>query len=107
MALHAVISQHNRRMFPLLRVKLSNLDPSASYCLLLEFQPTHTHRWRFLNGRWQPGSKATELPEQRCVYVHPASPSGGTQWMQESATFAKLKLSNKENGSGKVEVVQC
>lgn len=63
------------------------------------------HRWRFLNGEWQTtsASSSTEPPEQRCVYVHPLSPQTGAQWMKEKVTFSKLKLSNKEDGKGKVK----
>ena len=73
------------------------------YSVLLEFQPTHTHRWRFLNGEWQASSTIADPPEQQPgLYVHPSSPASGLQWMKDPVSFAKLKLSNKENGNGKV-----
>ena len=91
-----------RRMFPSLQVTLSSLEPSAMYAVLLEFQSTHGHRWRFLNGEWQPGNSAVDAPDQRSVHVHQNSPATGAKWMQENITFTKFKLSNKENGNGKV-----
>lgn len=74
------------------------------YAVLLEFQSTHGHRWRFLNGEWQPGNSAVDAPDQRSVHVHQNSPATGAKWMQENITFTKFKLSNKENGNGKVGV---
>lgn len=75
------------------------------YSVLLEFQSTHNHRWRFLNGEWQAGSNITDPSDheqQHCIYVHHSSPASGLQWMTDPVSFAKLKLSNKENGNGKV-----
>ena len=89
-------------MFPLLCVQITNLDPHATYALLLEFKTTHSHRWRFVNGEWHPGNAIVDPPDQRCVYIHPKSPATGALWMQEIAAFSKLKLSNKENGNSKV-----
>lgn len=37
-----------------------------------------------------------------CVYLHPFSPAAGKDWMEGIVSFTKLKLSNKENGNGKV-----
>ncbi len=99
---HACISY--RRMFPLLQVSLSGLLPAVSYAVLLEFHLAVEHRWRFLNGEWQntAGSYSGDPPEHRTVYIHPSSPLTGREWMKERITFSKLKLSNKDDGKGKV-----
>lgn len=91
-------------MFPLLQVSLSGLQPTASYAILLEFQLTAEHRWRFLNGEWQStaGAYTSEPPEQRTIYIHPSSPLTGTEYMKDKLTFSKLKLSNRDDGKGKV-----
>ena len=95
-------------MFPLLQVSLSGLDSSASYALLLEFKVTEPHRLRFLNGEWQAAANSVyDVPEHRTVYIHPSSPLTGNQWMKEKVTFSKLKLSNKEDGRGKVRSIRC
>lgn len=95
-----------RRMFPLLQVSLSGLQPHIPYAILLEFQLTVQHRWRFLNGEWQATSSSytSEPPEQRSVYIHPSSTLTGGEWMKDKVTFSKLKLSNKDDGKGKVGV---
>ena len=91
-------------MFPLLQVTLSGLQPAIPYAVLLEFQLTVQHRWRFLNGEWQATSSSytSEPPEQRSVYIHPSSTLTGGEWMKDKVTFSKLKLSNKDDGKGKV-----
>ena len=93
-----------RRMFPLLQLSLSGLEPSSSYALLIQFELARTNRWRFLNGEWQGAGSGCmgEPPEEGCIYIHHSSPLTGDQWMKEKVTFSKLKLSNKENGKGKV-----
>ena len=95
-----------RRMFPLLQISLSGLEPSSSYAIFLQFQLAHPHRWRFLNGEWQGAGSGCmgEPPEEGCVYIHHSSPLTGAQWMKEKITFSKLKLSNKESGKGKVRM---
>lgn len=65
------------------------------------------HRWRFLNGSWQKGSTSEDNAEHRHVFVHFSSLAPGSHWMQEPVSFAKLKLSNRENGSSKVRLCVC
>ena len=60
--------------------------------------------WRFLNGSWQKGSSSEDNADHRHVFVHFTSLAPGSQWMQEPLSFAKLKLSNRENGSQKVSI---
>lgn len=47
------------------------------------------------------GGKA-EAPPSNPVYVHPESPNFGAHWMKEPISFAKVKLTNKANGSGQI-----
>ena len=93
-------------------MRLSGLDPAARYAVLLEFQPLQAHRWRFVNGEWTAGSSsssssssssgASEATVDGYAHVHPSSPATGEKWMRDCVTFAKLKISNKENGNRKV-----
>lgn len=102
-----IITKAGRRMFPLLQVTVSGLQPAASYAILLEFRLTVEHRWRFLNGDWQSTagvSYSSEPPEQRTVYIHPSSPLTGSECMKDKLTFSKLKLSNKDDGKGKIKL---
>lgn len=50
-----------------------------------------------------PGGKA-EVPPSNAIYIHPESPNFGAHWMKEPISFAKVKLTNKTNGNGQVNV---
>lgn len=47
------------------------------------------------------GGKA-EAPPSNPIYVHPESPNFGAHWMKEPISFAKVKLTNKSNGTGQI-----
>lgn len=42
----------SRRMFPVVKVTASNLDPAAMYSFYLEFVQIDNHRWKYVNGEW-------------------------------------------------------
>ncbi|XP_070071679.1 T-related protein isoform X2 [Drosophila takahashii] len=90
-----------RRMFPVVKISASGLDPAAMYTVLLEFVQIDSHRWKYVNGEWVPGGKA-EVPPSNPIYVHPESPNFGAHWMKEPISFAKVKLTNKTNGNGQI-----
>ena len=90
-----------RRMFPVVKISASGLDPAAMYTVLLEFVQVDSHRWKYVNGEWVPGGKA-EVPPSNPIYVHPESPNFGAHWMKEPISFAKVKLTNKTNGNGQI-----
>lgn len=90
-----------RRMFPVLKVNVSGLDPNAMYSILLDFVSADNHRWKYVNGEWVPGGKP-EPQTPSCVYIHPDSPNFGAHWMKAAVSFSKVKLTNKLNGGGQV-----
>lgn len=91
-----------RRMFPVLKVSVSGLDPNAMYSFLLDFVAADGHRWKYVNGEWVPGGKP-EPQAPSCVYIHPDSPNFGAHWMKAPVSFSKVKLTNKLNGGGQVK----
>lgn len=91
----------SRRMFPVLKVNVSGLDPNAMYSFLLDFVAADNHRWKYVNGEWVPGGKP-EPQAPSCVYIHPDSPNFGAHWMKAPVSFSKVKLTNKLNGGGQV-----
>lgn len=93
----------SRRMFPVLKVNVSGLDPNAMYSFLLDFVAADNHRWKYVNGEWVPGGKP-EPQAPSCVYIHPDSPNFGAHWMKAPVSFSKVKLTNKLNGGGQVGV---
>ncbi|XP_022902230.1 T-box transcription factor T-A-like [Onthophagus taurus] len=96
-----IVTKSGRRMFPVVKVSVSGLDPKAMYTVLLEFVQIDPHRWKYVNGEWVPGGKA-EVPPSNPIYIHPESPNFGAHWMKEPISFAKVKLTNKCNGNGQI-----
>ncbi|XP_037025403.1 T-related protein isoform X3 [Bradysia coprophila] len=96
-----IVTKNGRRMFPVVKVTASGLDREAMYTVLLEFKQIDNHRWKYVNGEWVAGGKA-EQPPSNPVYFHPESPNFGAHWMKEPISFAKVKLTNKTNGSGQI-----
>ncbi|XP_017840756.2 T-related protein isoform X1 [Drosophila busckii] len=96
-----IVTKNGRRMFPVVKISASGLDPAAMYTVLLEFVQVDSHRWKYVNGEWVPGGKA-EVPPSNPIYVHPESPNFGAHWMKEPISFAKVKLTNKTNGNGQI-----
>ncbi len=82
-----------RRMFPQLRVKLSGLNPSLRYMLLLDIVPVDSSRYRFQDSSWQVvGGAEARLPDR--VFIHPDSPATGEHWQNRTISFHRAKLTN-------------
>ncbi|KAM4771885.1 T-box transcription factor T [Rhinophrynus dorsalis] len=96
-----IVTKNGRRMFPVLKVSVSGLDPNAMYTFLLDFVAADNHRWKYVNGEWVPGGKP-EPQAPSCVYIHPDSPNFGAHWMKDPVSFSKVKLTNKMNGGGQI-----
>ncbi|XP_041936527.1 T-box transcription factor TBX19 [Alosa alosa] len=96
-----IVTKNGRRMFPVLKVSVSGLDPNAMYSFLLDFIPADGHRWKYVNGEWVPAGKP-EPHSHSCVYIHPDSPNFGAHWMKAPVSFSKVKLTNKLNGNGQI-----
>lgn len=80
-------------MFPGLRLKLSGLNPSLRYILLLDIIPADNSRYRFQGGGWQAvGGAEARLPDR--VFIHPDSPATGAHWQSRTISFHYAKLTN-------------
>uniref|UniRef100_A0A3B5BBS7 T-box transcription factor 19 n=1 Tax=Stegastes partitus TaxID=144197 RepID=A0A3B5BBS7_9TELE len=100
-----IVTKNGRRMFPVLKVSVSGLDPSSMYSFLLDFVPADSCRWKFVNGEWVAAGRAEGRGEGRGhggIYIHPDSPNFGAHWMKAAVTFNKVKLTNKVNGGGQI-----
>lgn len=89
-----IVTKSGRRMFPVIKVAISNLDPRSMYSIAIEFVQMENHRWKYVNGEWAPGGKS-EPSSSKSLYVHPESPNFGAHWMKDPITFSKAKLTNK------------
>ncbi|KAM3592117.1 uncharacterized protein V6R79_012781 [Siganus canaliculatus] len=88
-----IITKKGRRMFPGLRLKISGLNPSLRYILLLDIVPADNSRYRFQGGGWQAvGGAETRLPDR--VFIHPDSPATGAHWQSRTISFHYAKLTN-------------
>ncbi|XP_014902441.1 T-box transcription factor TBX6 [Poecilia latipinna] len=88
-----IITKKGRRMFPGLRLKLSGLNPSLRYILLLDVVPADNSRYRFQGGGWQAvGGAEARLPDR--VFIHPDSPATGAHWQSRTISFHYAKLTN-------------
>ncbi|KAM4624487.1 T-box transcription factor TBX6 [Polymixia lowei] len=88
-----IITKKGRRMFPGLRVKLSGLNPSLRYILLLDIVPLDNSRYRFQGDTWQAvGGAEARLPDR--VFIHPDSPATGAHWQTRTISFHRAKLTN-------------
>nr|CAH7732845.1 unnamed protein product [Callosobruchus chinensis] len=83
-----------RRMFPSLHIQITDLDPHAHYCILLEMTPVARCRYKYSSsGGWAPAGMEEAQSPQR-IYLHPDSPATGEYWMSQPVSFGRLKLTN-------------
>ena len=90
-------------MFPVLKVSVSGLEMSAIYEIIVDFQQIDNHKWKYINGEWQQGTKPDPV-QLRCEYKHPDSPNFGSHWMKDSISFSKVKLTNKPPNKGQIQL---
>lgn len=90
-----IVTKSGRRMFPVIKVAISNLDPCGLYSIAIEFVQMESHRWKYVNGEWAPGGKSEPPSSNKSLYIHPESPNYGVHWLKDCVTFSKAKLTNK------------
>ncbi|CAF2089080.1 unnamed protein product [Rotaria magnacalcarata] len=99
-----IVTKAGRRMFPIVSISIRGLEPEKMYSVELSFEQIDPHRWRYVSGQWQPGTKPDPLLP-RTPYQHPDSPNYGETWMRDTVVFSKVKLTNKTNQTGPCQVV--
>ncbi|CAF2376576.1 unnamed protein product [Rotaria sp. Silwood2] len=88
-----IITKNGRRLFPNLRVTVSELDPNTKYMFLLDIVPVDDNRYKYQESAWIISGKAEPHIYGR-YYIHPDSPQTGAQWMKQSILFNKVKITN-------------
>jgi hypothetical protein len=88
-------------MFPVLKLNVAGLDPNSIYEVVVDFQQLDNHKWKYINGEWQQGTKPEPM-QQKCEYKHPDSPNFGSHWIKDSIAFNKVKLTNKPPNKGQI-----
>ncbi|KAM9439772.1 T-box transcription factor TBX1 isoform 2-T2 [Clarias gariepinus] len=82
-------------MFPTFQIHITDMDPTAEYVLLMDFIPVDDKRYRyaFHSSSWiMAGRGDVAIPGR--VHFHPDSPARGAQWMKQTVSFDRLKLTN-------------
>lgn len=90
-----IITKTGRRMFPSIRVKVSGLNPTSKYIMFIDVIPFDDNRYRYQNAEWTVTGKS-EPHFAGLAYLHPDSPMTGSNWMKETISFHKLKLTNNQ-----------
>ncbi|XP_018978471.2 T-box transcription factor TBX1 [Cyprinus carpio] len=90
-----IVTKAGRRMFPTFQVLISGMDPAAEYVLLLDFIPVDDKRYRyaFHSSSWMVAGRGDIAAPGR-VHFHPDSPARGAQWVKQTVSFDRLKLTN-------------
>ena len=52
-----IVTKNGRRMFPVIKVALTGLDPSTFYTIHLEFRQIEHNRHKYINGEWMAGKQ--------------------------------------------------
>ena len=80
-------------MFPVIQIRVANLEPEAKYIITMEIVPVDNNRYKFHDSEWVVVGKAEPSPPER-LYIHPDSPASGAMWEQQIISFQKLKMTN-------------
>ncbi|KAL7380110.1 hypothetical protein ABVT39_011908 [Epinephelus coioides] len=88
-----ILTQQGSRMFPYCRFRISGLQSSKKYSLIMDIQPLDNSRYKWTGKSWQVAGRA-ECHVKSQPFAHPESPSTGQHWMQNPVSFYKLKLTN-------------
>lgn len=92
-----ILTKQGRRMFPYCRYRLSGLEPSRMYILVLSIVPADQYKYRWSNSKWEPTGVGEHDQGLNRVFSHHYSPSPGSAWMSSLVSFYKLKLTNNMN----------
>ncbi|CAF0775539.1 unnamed protein product [Didymodactylos carnosus] len=88
-----IITKSGRRMFPIFKVTVTGLDTNSKYIMFMDVVPVDNNRYKYHNSQWMiTGAAEPHMPGR--LYPHPENPATGSQWMKQSISFNKLKLTN-------------
>ncbi|XP_061552231.1 MAX dimerization protein MGA a isoform X1 [Phycodurus eques] len=88
-----ILTKQGSRMFPYCRFRISGLQPSRKYVLIMDIQLVDQSRYMWTGTSWKVAGKA-EHHVTSSPFAHPESPSPGHYWMQNPVSFYKLKLTS-------------
>lgn len=84
-----------RRMFPVVKISVSGLEPDDKYAIVMDIIPVGDNRYKFHDSEWVVTGKAEPMGNEGTrLYVHPDSPALGSVWEKQLITFQKCKITN-------------
>lgn len=90
-----ILTKQGRRMFPYCRYRLSGLEPTRLYSLVLSIVPSDQYRYRWSTSKWEVNGPAENQTQGLIrAFPHHYSPCLGSEWMGGLVSFYKLKLTN-------------
>lgn len=90
-----ILTKQGRRMFPYCRYRLSGLEPTRLYSLVLSIVPSDQYRYRWSTSKWEVNGPAENQAQGLIrAFSHHYSPCLGSEWMGGLVSFYKLKLTN-------------
>ncbi|XP_075743881.1 T-box transcription factor TBX6 [Rhipicephalus microplus] len=102
-----IITRPGRRMFPVMRVKVTGMEPTSYYMMLMTFVARDHYRYRFLSNCWLPVETATDPPASESnMYLHESGPCLGAKWMLAPVDFGAVKLTNQKSNSSQKVMLQ-
>lgn len=88
-----ILTEQGSRMFPYCRFRISGLQPSRRYTLMMDVQPLDNSHYSWTGKNWQAAGKGTRHVKSQ-PFAHPESPATGQHWMQSPVSFYRMKLTN-------------
>lgn len=88
-----ILTEQGSRMFPYCRFRISGLQPSRRYTLMMDIQPLDNSHYRWTGKNWQADGKGTRHTKSQ-PFAHLESPATGQHWMQSPVSFYRMKLTN-------------
>ncbi|XP_061086059.1 T-box transcription factor TBX15-like, partial [Conger conger] len=90
-----IVTKAGRRMFPVVRVKVTGLDPHQQYFIAMDIIPVDNKRYRYVyrSSEWTVAGMA-DPPAPPASEPAPRRPAPGHTWSTQVISFHKLKLTN-------------
>ncbi|KAH9508677.1 T-box transcription factor tbx22 [Bulinus truncatus] len=92
-----IITKSGRRMFPVLKLRVSGLARDKMYSVRLEFAQPDTRKYRYIynNSRWMVSGSGDALTSRPC-HVNPEGPVSGQALCSQILSFERLKMTNTD-----------
>ena len=82
-----------RNLFPVIKIKVERLNPDEIYKVELDICSVDDCRYKYHENEWVVAGKAEPLVPSSS-YVHPDTPSKGSEIMKQPLSFRKVKITN-------------